>query len=697
MVFSRFLRSEAGYSGRILLLILIWATFCTAAADTVAHWRFEEGQPGNPVPPDPLVVLDASGNGNHLRTFSTATAPVYLSDRPFARMPLTAEPNRLCLIFWPNRDLYSSGRTINGQMLSAWTVEASFKPFSINRFQVIVGKDGNPIAGAPPLSMKILATTGRLEIGLVDGSGVARFARSLAPLEAGRWYSAAATATSSELSLWLKGDNEESYQHQETVGIDGAFFAYSGFSRPWTIGRGQWNGSNTDWFDGLVDEVRVSSGALNPDAFLASAARATADAAELQARPALSSDGRLALEVRSPGLHEILALQGSADLVAWTELAYEQESAEDSGAGERRLRLVSSLDLAQLDRHFLRAKVEPLPPPEAQPRNPIMAGADPDILLDGDKLWLYPTFRSAEGLLFAFSTQDLVNWTMHGPILRFSEIPWIPSGKSAWAPGIAKRHGKYYLYYSVGPKPSFIGVAVADSPAGPFVDSGAALLADNGTPGFEAIDAMVYMDPLSGNSYFYAGGSAGSTLRIFRMAEDMVRFAEEIPVATPPFFTEGAFVHWREGTYYLTYSHGSFNNDSYSVHYATSSSPVGPWIYRGRILSSDERHKGPGHHSILQIPGTDEWYIIYHRWNDRSGSGPYSGTRSVAIERLQHELDGSINPVVMTDQGVGPVQLADPQHLPEVAAEAKDCHDTEVVSFAPETGEVVSKISGRAA
>ena len=95
--------------------------------------------------------------------------------------------------------------------------------------------------------------------------------------------------------------------------------------------------------------------------------------------------------------------------------------------------------------------------------------------------------------------------------------------------------------------------------------------------------------------------------------------------------------------------HGGWRDASYSVHHATAETPTGPWRYRGCILKSDARHKGPGHHSILRLPGTDQWRIIYHRWNDRQGDGPFSGSREIAIDRLEHTPDGGITPIRMTD------------------------------------------------
>ncbi|WP_159317014.1 family 43 glycosylhydrolase, partial [Raoultella terrigena] len=134
-----------------------------------------------------------------------------------------------------------------------------------------------------------------------------------------------------------------------------------------------------------------------------------------------------------------------------------------------------------------------------------------------------------------------------------------------WAPGVATARGKWYLYYSVGPQnptPSRIGVAVADRPEGPYRDSGKPLvtgeLVRDGR-GFEAIDPMVFVDPRSGKAYLYTGGSAGARLRVWELNRDMISLAREVPVAQPPQFTEGAFMHERAGTYYLSYSHGRFN------------------------------------------------------------------------------------------------------------------------------------------
>jgi beta-xylosidase len=300
-------------------------------------------------------------------------------------------------------------------------------------------------------------------------------------------------------------------------------------------------------------------------------------------------------------------------------------------------------------------------------RNPQFQGADPHAMFIGGELWVFPTGGPggswAADRFGAFSSRDLKTWRPRGEILRRDQIGWIADDGAPehflWAPGVATRGGKWYLYYSVGPQiptPSRIGVAVADRPEGPYRDSGRPLvtgeLVKDGR-GFEAIDPMAFVDPRTGTAYLYAGGSAGATLRVWELTPDMTGIARQVPVATPPQFTEGAFMHERGGTYYLSYSHGRWNGPDYSVHYATAPSPTGPWTYRGAILSGDRRHQGPGHHSIVQAP-SGEWLIVYHRWERGPGPGPFRGERQVAVERLAYAPDGRILPVRMSDGDKAP-------------------------------------------
>ena len=288
--------------------------------------------------------------------------------------------------------------------------------------------------------------------------------------------------------------------------------------------------------------------------------------------------------------------------------------------------------------------------------NPVLPGADPHAVAVGDTVWIYPTWSDRPfERFFAFSSTNLIAWQRHGPVLDFEDVAWIKDDRHvrhhAWGPSAIEKNGTWFFYYSVGPQnptPSRIGVAVGAGPQGPFRDSGKPLLTGGG--GFEAIDPMVFTDPRSGKSFLYAGGSAGATLRVFELNPDMISFAREIAVETPPQFTEGAFMHCRQGRYYLSYSHGGWQHASYSVHYVTADGPVGPWHYRGAILMSDATRKGPGHHSFLQRPGTEDWLIVYHRWENQTGDGPYRGRRQICIDHIEYTPDGLIQPVIMTGE-----------------------------------------------
>ena len=280
--------------------------------------------------------------------------------------------------------------------------------------------------------------------------------------------------------------------------------------------------------------------------------------------------------------------------------------------------------------------------------NPVLRGADPHAIISDGIFYVYPT-SGPGNRFYVYASKNLESFKRGQAVLDFRKIDWIPKGGNAWAPAIIEKDGTWYFYYSVGPKPSHIGVASGTSPRGPFTDSGKPLLSDNGKSSFEAIDPMVFKDSKTGKHYLYAGGSAGSKLRVFEMADDMLTFAKEIKVDTPKNFTEGIFMHERNGIYYLSYSHGSWRDETYSVHYAISETPTGPWHYQGPILTSDKRYKGPGHHSFVQLPETDHWLIFYHRWEK---AGPDQGHRMTAIEIVKYDKQGRIKPIIMTRKGI---------------------------------------------
>jgi beta-xylosidase len=244
--------------------------------------------------------------------------------------------------------------------------------------------------------------------------------------------------------------------------------------------------------------------------------------------------------------------------------------------------------------------------------NPLINGADPEIQYFNGQYYLYTTSVDTKKF-HAYSSTDLTNWHDEGVIFDIGpQCTWAEN--NGWAPGVAFRNNKFYFYYTAEVK---IGVAVGDSPTGPFTDLGSPLI---GTDPYttDIIDAMVFIDD-DGQAYIYYGGSAGAQMVVRKLNADMVSLATGPSNITPANYTEAPFLVKRNGVYYMMYSNGAWYNETYNVRYATSNSPTGPWTYRGIILQSNAEDKGPGHHSVLRIGNCDEYYIVYHRYENGLG------------------------------------------------------------------------------
>ncbi|MFA0845081.1 family 43 glycosylhydrolase [Streptomyces rochei] len=297
---------------------------------------------------------------------------------------------------------------------------------------------------------------------------------------------------------------------------------------------------------------------------------------------------------------------------------------------------------------------------EAVPtRSPVLPGlyADPDVRYMDGRYWIYPTtdgFPGWSGTRFkAFSSRDLVHWRDHGVILDLGpDVAWADG--NAWAPAIAERDGKYYFYFCAEQQ---IGVAVADSPAGPFKDALGGPLVGKGRFSGQMIDPSVFTDD-DGRSYLYWGNGHGY---VVPLNDDMVSFdASRVEDITPENFREGSFVVKRDGTYYFMWSEDDTRSEDYHVAYATGPTPLGPWTKRGTILSKRPEYGilGTGHHSVVNAPGTDDWYVVYHRFalNGPGGPGGDGTHRETTIDRLRFAADGTIEPVVPTLGSVSPVR-----------------------------------------
>ncbi|SDL68724.1 family 43 glycosylhydrolase [Pedobacter antarcticus] len=296
--------------------------------------------------------------------------------------------------------------------------------------------------------------------------------------------------------------------------------------------------------------------------------------------------------------------------------------------------------------------------------NPVLDGfyADPDVLYSNKtkKYYIYPTsdgFDGWGGTYFkTFSSPDLKNWTDEGVILDLKkDVSW--ADRNAWAPTIAEKkiNGvyKYYYYFTAAQK---IGVAVSEQPTGPFTDSGKPLVSTkpNGVKEGQEIDPAVFTDPKTGKSYLYWGNGY---LAVAELNKDMISLKKNTTkvLQTDETFREGCYVFYRKGTYYFLWSEEDTRSENYRVRYGTSNSATGPIEIRENnlILQKDPSQGiyGTGHNSVLQIPGKDEWYMVYHRFSypDGINMGDAAGfNREVCIDRMYFDEKGNIIPVKPT-------------------------------------------------
>lgn len=295
--------------------------------------------------------------------------------------------------------------------------------------------------------------------------------------------------------------------------------------------------------------------------------------------------------------------------------------------------------------------------PALDAQNPIIRDqftADPTARVFEGKVYLYPShdiispveperkwFSMAD--YHVFSSEDLVNWTDHGMILSQENVPWgNPEGYSMWAPDCVYKNGKYYFYFPNAPKEGrgfAIGVAVADKPYGPF------------TPEQKPIEGVGGIDPCvlvasDGSAYLYWSGMG---LRGAKLADNMleldgesVRLDENLPAG----FKEGPFIFERNGKFYLTYPWVQDRTETLA--YAMSDNPLGPYEFKGIIMAQSPSACWTNHHSLVEYKG--EWYLFYHH-NDYSPQ--FDKNRSVRIDKVIFNEDGTIQPVTPTLRGVG--------------------------------------------
>lgn len=305
--------------------------------------------------------------------------------------------------------------------------------------------------------------------------------------------------------------------------------------------------------------------------------------------------------------------------------------------------------------------------------------ADPSAHVFNGKLYIYPSHDIESGIpendngdhfdmhdYHVFSMDDINgDVTDHGVALDVKDVPW--SGRQMWAPDAAEKDGKYYFYFPLKDKNDIfhIGVAVGDSPTGPFKAEPRPI------DGSYSIDPAVLQDD-DDSYYMYFGGLWGGQLQRYRnnkaiecgvepadkepalcpkvvkLSENMLDFAEEprdlviLDENGDPLlagdhdrrFFEAAWMHKYKGTYYFSYSTGN----THLLCYATSNNPYGPFTYRGVLLTPVVGWTT--HHSICEFKG--KWYLFHH---DSKPSGGKTWLRSIKVAEITYLPDGSIETI----------------------------------------------------
>lgn len=282
--------------------------------------------------------------------------------------------------------------------------------------------------------------------------------------------------------------------------------------------------------------------------------------------------------------------------------------------------------------------------------------ADPAALVHNDTVYLYVGHDQApSGKEFyemhewlIFSSTDMINWDERASLNVVDVFDW--ASGDAWAAHTVEKDGKFYWYVTVSHKiihGKAIGVAIADSPIGPWKDAiGSALITNDMTTDAEIswddIDPAVFIDD-DGQPYIFWGNTIAYWAKL---KPNMLELDGAINQIDLPNFTEAIWVHKKNDWYYLSYAYQFPEKTAYAM----SKSITGPWEYKG-ILNEVAGNSNTNHQSIIEYKGKD--YFIYHNGSIPTQGGSFR--RSVCIDYLYYNLDSTLKRVVMTTEGVDPV------------------------------------------
>ncbi|HEY8903976.1 MAG TPA: glycoside hydrolase family 43 protein [Chthoniobacterales bacterium] len=297
--------------------------------------------------------------------------------------------------------------------------------------------------------------------------------------------------------------------------------------------------------------------------------------------------------------------------------------------------------------------------------NPIVTDAftaDPAVLVVGDAVYLYcgqdeaPNDRHVGYVMnrwLCYSTKDMRTWKPEGSPLDPRAFGWATG--AAWASQVIERNGKFYWYAAVEHNRSHpgkaIGVAVSDSPTGPFKDArGSALITNDMTRAtkisWDDIDPTVWIDD-DGQAWLFWGNQKCYYAKLKPDMTELDGPIQMVPGDQVKNYTEAPWVHKHNGTYYLTYASGFPE----SISYSTAPRITGPWTYRG-LLAEGAFNSNTTHPAIIEFKGVN--YFFYHNgsmqyWTKLGAGSSYR--RSVCVDYLYYNPDGTMKRVVQTTEG----------------------------------------------
>jgi len=313
--------------------------------------------------------------------------------------------------------------------------------------------------------------------------------------------------------------------------------------------------------------------------------------------------------------------------------------------------IITTISLLLTSRQTVQSQIDP-----AKFNNPIIKDqytGDPAALVYKDKVYLYAGHDEAPNDFnfykmnewVVYSSSDMKKWESHPVPLKASDFAWAKG--DAWASQVIEKNGKFYWYVTVehgSVHGKSIGIAVSDSPTGPFKDAlGKALITNDMTKftdiSWDDIDPTVYIDT-DGQAYLFWGNTA---CHYAKLKENMLELDGPIQHINLPHFTEAPWIHKHKDWYYLSYAY-EFPE---KIAYATSKSITGPWEFKG-ILNELAGNSNTNHQSIIDFKGQS--YFIYHNGASIPHGGSFS--RSVCVDKLYYNKDGTMKRVVMTSEGI---------------------------------------------